>query len=107
MTSDLPSVACSCVLSEELDGRGGITGSAGGVNERCGSGLGVGVGVGVGVFVGFHMIGSKSFLHGSLGEAPVLPNRSFQQLYAGSAGWARRFSIYRAARTHCTGWLAM
>jgi hypothetical protein len=53
------------------------------------------------------MIGSKSFLHGSLGEAPVLPNRSFQQLYAGSAGWARRFSIYRAARTHCTGWLAM
>ena len=34
MTSDLPSVACSCVLSEEVDGRGGMTGSAGGVKER-------------------------------------------------------------------------
>src|SRR5271165_6312918 len=72
MTSDLPSVACSWVLSDELDGRGGMTGSAGGVKER-GGGSGVGVGAEVGVFVGFHMIDSKSFLHGSLGEAPVVP----------------------------------
>jgi hypothetical protein len=72
---------------DEVDGRGGITGSAGGVKERGGSGLGVGVGVEVGVFVGFHMIGTKSFLHGSLGEAPVLPNRNSRALRSKLLVW--------------------
>src|SRR5208283_118111 len=54
MTSDLPRVACSCVLIAGLAGRGVLCGSgAAGVKLRCGSGLGVGVEEGA--LVGFHM----------------------------------------------------
>jgi hypothetical protein len=76
MTKDLPRVACSWVLMAGLEaGRGGFTGSAGGVKLRCGSGLGVEFGLEDGALVGFHMTKSTSFLN-SVPKTLFLPDRN-------------------------------